>query len=185
MFLLKPHVTGPTGQVTSPDVIVDRVFLDGLATPLHRLTHGVWQATVEPVAAAYAVMALGAGPLVLPVVVLSSGPIVVARQAWRLANFEAHAGEVTLNGVPLARIGTPSALIAQAAGLGKELPRGHLLVRTLPGASQTAELVDPRLGRTLAHAVMANVQDTDQRDSAQAQGRYAVGPTRKDVTHYI
>jgi hypothetical protein len=188
LFLLKPHVVGAAGQVTTPDIIVDCVFLDGAAVPVHRLTHDAWlqAAADETSAAACAVMALGGGPLMLPVVVLGSGPIVVARRAWRMAHFEAHAGEVTLNGVPLAALGLPSALLAHtASAAGSSLPRSHLLVRTLPGQTRTAELADPKLGRTLSHSVEIAPPAADRWDGGRPKGRYAVGPTRKDVPHFI
>jgi len=188
LFLLKPHVFGAAGQVTTPDVIVDRVVLDGTAVPVQRLTHDAWQQAVadEASAAACAVMALGGGSLVLPAVVLGCGPIVVARLAWRVAHFVAHAGEVTLNGVPLADLGLPSALFAEtASAAGRGLPRGHLLVRTLPGQTRTAELADPELRRTLAHAVVIEPLAANRWDGGGPKGRYAIGPTRKEVPHFI
>jgi hypothetical protein len=188
LFLLRPHVFGAAGQVTTPDVIVDRVVLDGAAVPVQRLTHDAWlQAPADEASvAACAVMALGGGSLLLPAVVLGDGPIVVARRAWRVSHFMTHAGEVTLNGVPLADLGLPSALITEAAGVaGRGLPRGHLLVRALAGQMRTAELADPKLGRTLAHAVVIEPLAADRWDGGGPKGRYAVGPTRKEVLHFI
>ena len=67
MFLLKPHVTGAEGQVTSPDVIVDRLVVDGAPRSLALLTHNAWHETDETAEAGYGIMALGGGALILPV----------------------------------------------------------------------------------------------------------------------
>lgn len=187
MFLLKPHVVGPAGQVTSPDVIVDRVLLNGSAVPVQRVTHDAWlqHDAGDTSTAGYAVMALGGGPLVLPVVVLASGPIVVARRAWRLANFEAHAESVTLNGVALSVLGAPATLIAAVAGPSAMAPRGYLFIRTLSGQAHSATLEDSTLGRRLEHAVVFEPLAAQRWAGGSPTPRYAIGPTKKDVPHFI
>lgn len=187
LFLLKPHVVGPEGNVTSPDVIVDRLFLDDAPVPVNRVTHDAWhqRGPGETAQGAYAVMALGGGALILPAVVVGSGPVVVARMAWRLSNLDAHVGEVTLNGTPLAEIGLPAAMIEAAGGSGDALPRGYLLVRTAPGDTAEAELQDPRLQRSLTHRVVFEDVTHDRWGAARPKPRYSVGPTQKEVPHYI
>ena len=38
LFLYKPHVEGPEGNVTTPDIVIDRVFVGSTPTPLTVLT---------------------------------------------------------------------------------------------------------------------------------------------------
>ena len=187
LFVLKPHVTGPEGNVTSPDVIVDKLFVDGQAAPLARLTHEAWQevASGETTQPAYEIMALGGGALILPTIVLSSGIVVVSRQAWRLNNLEAHMGEVTLNGQTLDDIGSPECLIAEAGGTNDALPRGFMLVKTSQMQAQETLLDDPKLNRSLTHSVVLQDIATDPWGGLRPKPRYSVGPTQKDVAHFI
>ena len=188
MFLLKPHVTGPEGQITSPDVIVDKLFVNGEMRPLALLTHECWQqasADTKMAQAGYGIMALGGGALILPVLELASGLVIASRQAWRLNNLDGHIAEVTLNATPLADIGLPQQLIEAAGGTGDALPRGYLLVRTMEGAALSAALEDPKLERRLEHSVHLEDMGTDRWGSARPRPRYSVGPTQKDVPHYI
>ena len=99
MFLLKPHVTGREGQVTSPDVIVDAVLVDGEQRPTVCVTHECWQQAARDIdlRPAYCIMALGGGALILPGVTLSTGLVIVSRQAWRLAHVDDHIDQITLN----------------------------------------------------------------------------------------
>ncbi|MEX0283214.1 MAG: hypothetical protein AB3N23_01240 [Paracoccaceae bacterium] len=191
MFLLKPHVTGPKGQITTPDIVVDCLIVDGQKRALGLLTHDAWQG-VEPDAkaqAGYGVMALGGGALILPVLVLSNGFVVAARCAWRLNNLDDHIGEVTLNGAGLSEVGLPSALIAQVGAKGDALPRGFLLVQTsgeaLSGPVVTATLSDPKLDRSLTHNLHLTSVEQDRWGDARPQPRYSVGPTQKEVPHFI
>ena len=187
MFLLKPHVTGAEGQVTTPDIIVDRLQVDGEARALGFLTHECWQSAGDDAVAwpAYCVMALGGGALILPGSVLSNGFVIAARQAWRLGNLDRHIGEVTLNGVPLGDVGLPLSMIEAAGGAGDALPRGFLLVRTTRATGDTAVLSDPVLGRELSHRLHLEPLDEDRWGDARPRPRYSVGPTQKEVPHYI
>ena len=187
MFLLKPHVAGPGGQVTTPDVIVDYLEVDGERRPLRFLTHECWQQADKDTAArpAYCVMALGGGALILPGSVLSNGFVVVARQAWRLGNLDGHAGDVTLNGTPFRDLGLPADMIEAAGGTGDALPRGFLLVRTAAATGITAVLSDRVLGRKLSHRLHLDSLDRDRWGDARPRPRYSVGPTQKEVPHYI
>ncbi len=187
MFLLKPHVMGLEGQVTTPDVIVDHLQVDGKMRSPGFLTHECWQqveggAVARP---AYCVMALGGGALILPCSVLSNGFVVVARQAWRLANLDGYIGEVALNGAPLKDVGLPSGLIEAAGGDGDALPRGFLLARTAGMTGGTAVLSDRVLGRELSLGLCLDPIDEDRWGDARPRPRYSVGPTQKEVPHYI
>jgi hypothetical protein len=183
LFLLKPHITGPGGEVTSPDVIVDQIVLDADQVALHRLTHEAWQQCAEGASAraAYALMALGGGTLLLPAVVFDCGPIVAARCAWRLSALADHLAQVTLNGVPLPEIGAACAPATSIAAM----PRGRLVVQTVVGQAASAVLEDHKLARVLSHKVVIESLGSDRWGPTGPEGRYSVGPTRKDVQHYI
>ena len=91
-FLFKPHVDGPKG-ITSPDLIVDYLLVDGVATPVSQLTMAL---ELQVVAKgehypACALVAAGAGPLLSPALVLADGHVGIGRYAWRLAMIAAHA----------------------------------------------------------------------------------------------
>ena len=153
MFLYKPHVVGPEGAVTSPDVIVDHALIDGARLPLAQLTMAAWlqSAEEETARAAYAVMALGGGALLAPAVVLSGDTVSIARAAWRLNNLDGRIGQVTLNGQPLPKIGLPAGMITAAGGKGDVLPRGFLLIQTSDHSSWNATLIDAAVDRKLDH----------------------------------
>ena len=186
LYLLKPHVVGPDGNVTTPDIVVDRVFVDGIAQPINQVTHECWQqvATGTTGRSAYAVMALGGGALILPAVVLSSGQIVVARMAWRLNNLDGHVDTVMLNGTSLADIELPASVIEAGGGVNDALPRGYLLVRTSAEGDE-AKLTDPKLARELAHKVTLQPTDGDRWGDKRPRPRYSVGPMKKEVSHFI
>lgn len=187
LFLLKPHVIGPEGNITTPDIVVDRLFVDGAVRPVGLVTHDCWQqAPAEDTAqGAYVLMALGGGALILPCVVLGSGAVIVARKAWRLNNLDGHVGKVSLNGTSLAEIGVPEVEIAAAGGTGDTLPRGYLMVRTATGNTTKAVLEDPGLGRKLAHRVVLEDVAGDRWGGGRPKPRYSVGPMMKEVPHFI
>ena len=186
LFLFKPHVTGPDGDVTSPDIVIDQVLVDGRPRPVSRLTMEAWQqGTVSTAQAAYAIMALGGGALILPAVVLHSGLVVLARGAWRLNNLDGHIERVTLSDTPLSRVGLPETMITAAGGQGDALPRGLMLVRTAPGETLEAVLDDPVKNRSLCHRVVVEPLGHDRWGDARPRPRYSVGPTQKDVKHFI
>ncbi|MDE0697616.1 MAG: hypothetical protein OXH76_17485 [Boseongicola sp.] len=187
MFILKPHVTGPAGQITTPDIVVDCLLVDGTRRSLGLLTHDCWQeigarASARP---AYALMALGGGALILPALVISNGLVVAARAAWRLNNLDGHVGDVMLNGIALSDLEPPSDLVAAAGGAEDALPRGFMLVRTLEAAATEVILADPALGRELRHTVHLQSLEADRWGDARPKPRYSVGPTQKEVPHFI
>ena len=187
MFLYKPHVVGPEGAVTSPDVIVDHALIDGARLPLAQLTMAAWlqSAEEETARAAYAVMALGGGALLAPAVVLSDVTVSIARVAWRLNNLHGRIGQVTLNGEPLNDIGLPADMITAGGGEGDALPRGFLLIRTSDHSSWNATLIDAAGDSRLDHKVYSVSTSEDRWGDARPRPRYSVGPTKRDVTHYI
>ena len=185
-FLYKPHVVGRAEIVTSPDVIIDHLFVDRRMRPVGLLSSEAWLQVEgeETSQAAYAIVALGGGALIGPAVVLGSGTVAIARKAWRLSYLDGHAERVALNGKTLADAGTPADQIEAAAGSGDALPRGFLLVRTVEGNVRSAELVDPVLGRSLSHRVVLEQMETDRWGEDRPAPRYSVGPTGKDVQHF-
>ena len=187
MFLFKPHVVGPKGNITTPDVIVDCLIVDNHRRAIGLLTCECWQQVDAGTSAtpAYALMALGGGALISPALCLSSGWVVVARKAWRLANLEGHSGTLKLNGQALAEIDAPEQLIVSAGGTGDVLPRGYMVVRTVNASSTDVQMEDPVLNRTLSHRVVFTLLDEDRWGNDRPRPRYSVGPTTRDVTHFI
>lgn len=186
-FLFKPHVVGPEGSTTTPDIMVDRVFLNGDLRPVNSLSSECWQQVGARVAAdaAYAIIALGGGALIAPALVLQDDPVVVARKAWRLNNLDGHIGDVTLNGTRLEELDLPATIIERAGGTGDTLPRGYMMLCSKPGDTRDAELADPVRQRSLSHRVVFEPMDQDRWGADRPKPRYSVGPTQKDVQHFI
>lgn len=187
LFLFKPHVEGPEGQVTTPDIVIDRVFVDGGLRSVNTLTSETYfqteaDAVVTP---AIAVTALGGGALIGPAAVLGSGFICAGRRAWRLNNLDDHIAKITLNGASLADIGLPSDLIASAGGSGDTLPRGYMLLKTAKNAANEITLSDGLMKRELSLRIVAAPAEHDRWGDARPKPRYSVGPTQKDVQHFI
>jgi len=186
-FLFKPHVAGPQGNITTPDIAIDRLFVNGAPKPLNDLTSEIsHQVEGEDTAvAAYAVTALGGGALLSPAIVLSSGLLVVARKAWRLNNLDGTIGAVTLNGEALDRVGLPADAIVQAGGDGDALPRGYMVMRTGGPTTDQAELKDAARDRALDLKVILEDVGDDRWGPDRPKPRYAIGPTMKEIPHFI
>lgn len=187
LFLFKPHVVGSQDNITTPDVIVDHVYLDGALKPVHLLTCDTYlqSAPGETVRPAFVITALGGGALIGPAAVLSSGSICLARKAWRLNNLDGHVADVTLNSAPLASLTMPSDLIEQVGGTGDTLPRGIQLICTAKEASTVVEMHDPKRQRRLTHKVMLEPMSQDRWQGHRPRPRYSVGPMMKDVPHFL
>ena len=186
LFLYKPHIAGPSDDVTSPDIVIDHLYVDGAKRTLAMLTSETWQQiSGESAQAAYAVTALGGGAILSPASVLRSGIVVLSRGAWRLNNLDGHIAQVTLNDVALAEIGLPAALIERVGGSGDVLPRGFVLIQTASGTTLQAVLDDPVKSRRLEHRIVAEDLAQDRWGKTRPRPRYSVGPTQKDVDHYI
>lgn len=187
LVLLKPHVVRREGDITTPDIIVDHLFIDFEPAPVNRITHEIWQQVPTDETApraSYGVMALGGGALILPVLVLASGAVVVARKAWRLNDLDRHIAWVELNELNLGKIGLPGDLIEYAGGSGDEMPRGYFFVQTAK-FSHIASLYDPVLARRLEHRVVLERTDFDRWGDGRPLARYSIGPTQKEITHFI
>ncbi len=161
--------------------------MNGAPKPLNVLTSEISNQVegADTAVAAYAVTALGGGTLLSPTIYLSSGRLVVARKAWRLKNLDGHIGDVMLNGEALNRIGLPADAIVQAGGEGDTLPRGCMVIRTGKPTTVQAELTDSKLDRTLDLKVILEDVGDDRWGPDRPKPRYSVGPTMKDVTHFI
>jgi len=187
MILAKPHITGPDGQVTSPDVIVDRLVLDGTPHPVALVTNAAWQ-PIRPGAetrAGYALVAIGGGPLLMPFVSVDQGLVVLSRQAWRLRTLSEHLDHITLNGAALSTVAPVDTALQAGGGSEADLPRGVMVACTTPEAMTTAELRDPVWNRSILHRLHAEPIDHDRWGGTTPTPRYSVGPTQKDVQHYI
>ena len=177
-FLFKPHIEGPKGLITTPDVIIDRLFisvdsdLTPTSTSLLTSAYSQQSSKSERDAPLYALSSLGAGIIISPGATLSNGPINIARKGWRLNNLA----------------GTPEILINQIGGCGDRMPRG-LMVVCLGSWRQAnknfgVKLVDPILGRTLKHQLIFEDVTID-RWKFRPVPRYSIGPTQREIKHYI
>ena len=186
LFLFKPHIENLVGNVTSPDVVVDRVFVGTTEKPINRLTSDIAQSVEreDTARAAYALSAVGGGLLISPAILLSSGTTVIARRAWRWKHLEDHAGNVTLNGATLDDLGPPERLIRDLGGSGGLLPRGYMVIQ--PGSEgDIATLHDGVLDRQLTHRVILQPVGSDHWRDERPLPRYSIGPTQKEIRHYI
>lgn len=211
--LYRPHVAGPENNVTTPDIIVDRVSVlaDGerAFVPVHRLfSHVDLQVLAGSfeITPAYAIVAAGGGALLsLAALVRCSGEplaraeIVIARSAWRLRNVIGHFGALLLSvragtrteEIALSQLTQPAEIASHDGGEEPALPRGVVALcaaqRTAAIAAAPAEawlrLADPTMGRALAHRTAFASVNADPWDRRPLP-RYTVGPVG-DVQHYI
>jgi hypothetical protein len=187
LFLFKPHVEGPEGNITTPDIVIDRVFVNGAPKTINLISTETYHQVDEgePAYPAYGITALGGGAVISPAVLLGSGRICLARTAWRLNNLNGNVGEVTLNGQSLAALRLPADLIEAAGGEGDTLPRGYLLICVAEETSAQAVLGDRARGRELSHRLTLSLISEDRWGDVRPKPRYSVGPMMKEVQHYI
>ena len=187
LFLFRPHVEGPEGNITTPDVVIDRVFVNGAPKSINLVSTESYHQVDESEFAlpAYGITALGGGALISPVVILGSGRICLARMAWRLNNLNGNVGAVTLNGQSLAALRSPADLIEAAGGEGDTLPRGYLLICVAGEADTQATLVDPTRKRELRHRLKLSLISDDRWGGTRPMPRYSVGPMMKEIPHFI
>ena len=93
-----------------------------------------------------------------------------------------------LNETALTDLSSPEILINQIGGCGDRMPRG-LMVVCLGSWRQAnknfvVELVDPTLSRALTHQVIFEDVTTDRWKSRPVP-RYSIGPTQREIKHYI
>lgn len=189
LFLFRPHIENDKGQITTPDVVVDRVYLDDGWRPVgllsSELSHQAGSAAEAR--SAYAVTALGGGAIISPMVVLGTGIMVAARTAWRLSSITDRSGELALNGTGVDSLISPARLIERAGGANGTLPRGVMAV-CIGSHGETAELRfsdadgDPR---SISCTVDLELPGADRWERSAPRPRYSVGPTQKDVPHFI
>jgi len=186
LFLFKPHVVGPKGDITTPDIIVDRLYVDGKLKSLNSLSSETYQ-LIEPgetCRPAYAITAAGAGALISPATLIGLSRICIARKSWRLQNLNGHTGTVTLNGIKLETLRLPSDLIEATGGSGDTMPRGYLLICSSSEESTEAILNDQKRGRKLVNRMSLSSVEDDPWGGKRPNSRYSVGPMIKEVEHY-
>ena len=189
LFLFRPHIENDRGQVTTPDVVVDRVYLDGGWKPVNLLSSDLFHqaASAPETRSAYAVTALGGGAIISPMVVLGTGVMAAGRTAWRLSSLIERASDLILNGIGVDSLVPPASLVERAGGTNGVLPRGVMAVCTGPHG-ETATLrfsdTDGRL-RSISCSVVVELPGADRWAGSAPPPRYSVGPTQKEVPHFI
>ena len=211
--LFRPHVAGGENQVTTPDVLIDRVAIECGGTshyaPVQRVTTRVavqalpGDLTLVP---ACALIAAGGGVLVGLAALVhgcddrpATADVLLARSAWRLRNLAPHFRSLEMRfdtgdssrRVRLSEMAQPSDLLSRAGDGELVLPRGVAIVCGSPALARTvrapttftSRLSDERLGRRLTHSVELRSVD-DEPWPERPPPRYAVGPVG-EVKHYI
>ena len=212
-FLYKPHVAGPEDNITTPDIVIDRVSMmvdrDHFYVPVHRLTSDVELQVLHgdiEVTPAYAFVACGGGTLLsLAALVrqagdpLSKADRLIARRAWRLRNLVDHfaalvlsaAGGTGSKSVTLAGETQPADVMSESPDGELALSRGLAVLCAVPAATVTTsapaetkvQLTDEARHRGLSHTADFVSVDVDRWDERPLP-RYTVGPVG-DVQHYI
>ena len=212
-FLYRPHITGPENNVTTPDVMVDRVSLlndeEKCFVPVHRLSSSTELQSVTDNAAitpTYALIACGGGVILgLGCLVGESGDplrtadLLMSRSAWRLSNVIRHFKslhiDVSTRGgdstVPLSDLPKSVDLVSQIAGNELALPRGIMLLIAESSSTKVVsvpakvdlQLVDDRLNRHLKQSIDL-VSTASDPWPERPLPRYTVGPVG-EVKHYI
>jgi hypothetical protein len=187
LFLFKPHVVGSEDNITTPDIVIDLVYVDGKVRSVNNLTSETYLQIDEGETShpAFVLTALGGGALIGPAAVLSSGRVCLARKAWRLNNLDGQIAEITLNGTALSALRLPAELIEQAGGNDDTLPLGVQLICTLPDEGTTAVLADAKRGRELTHNMVVTAAASDRWVGKRPKPRYSVGPMMKEVQHFL
>ena len=211
--LFRPHVAGGENQITTPDVVIDRVAIECDDTshyaPVQRVTTRVAVQALPGdliLVPAYALIAAGGGALVgLAALVhgrddrLATADVFLARRAWRLRSLAPHfrSLEMSLDAgdssrrVRVSELEQPSDLLSRTEGGELVLPRGTAVVCCSTALARTVRapftftnrLSDEKLARCLAHSVELRSVDEEPWPERPLP-RYAVGPVG-DVKHYI
>ena len=211
--LYRPHVTGPENQITTPDIVIDRILLvnerDQGYLPVHRLVCDsvlqVFPGEID-ITPAYTLVTAGGGVLFgFAALIRQTGEslaradVLVARSAWRFRNLSDHCASVQLglkagsseSSIWLDRLAQPDDIMKQRDGDKLALPRGILALCAAPDASVTCrppadvtvQLADAKLDRSLTNKVGLTSVDSDRWDERPLP-RYTVGPVG-EVQHYI
>lgn len=211
-LLYRPHVVGPEDDITTPDVVLDRLAVwesdERHLVPVHRVTQAAEVQALEEVRVtpAYALLGCGGGPLLSIAAIvrttgqaLTTADVLLSRSAWRLRNvlpqFETLKLQLQIgNDNEATTIGAGPKLTTlsdQPGGSEPAIPRGILEVCATP--SMTIEtsapcviqlaLSDSTRNRTIGHITTLESIASDRWESRPLP-RYTVGPVG-DVKHYI
>ena len=193
-FLYKPHVEGSTGQITTPDVLIDRAFFykppELIPTSTNLLTSRYSQQAItgNRIAPFYALTSLGGGLIISLGAALEDGPVNLARKAWRFSTVVGHSEKLTLNGLPLHKLAVPEDAIIEVQGVNNKMPRGVAIICLGAWTQLTEffgiELRDPILNRSLQHKISLETAGKDQWPY-RPMARYSTGPTQRKVEDYI
>ena len=153
-FLYRPHIAGPSNNITTPDIIIDRVAIHSNNTaqlvPTNQLSSQVEiQLTNAPLEAApcYVLVAAGGGVLFSTGVIIKtsgnsigSAQMLVSRSAWRFSNLSKHLSTLELaiySGTPadpgvrgkqaIGELYEPVDIMEQISGNRDALPRGTMV----------------------------------------------------------
>lgn len=203
-FLTRPHVENAKGDVTTPDILIDRLFVfSGEASaprPLVGLSHDIEAQTEQAgisVTPAILLFAAGAGTLVSPALSLIDGRLLLARKAWRMRYLENGFSALRLrmndDEISLDEIGSYLGVVSSIPGGRLEhLPRGigvvvkaeKLEARSVPSSREVVELIDTRSKGRLRHWVDMIDITRDSWEHRPAPD-YATGPQNMGVKHYV
>lgn len=212
-FVYRPHIAGPENNITTPDILIERVFLnagnDFIGIPVHRimtraeLQRGKTELLLTP---AYALISLGGGTLITAATVIrekgqspASAEVLMPRQAWRLGNVLDHMENLDVSiccegrcvqQVNCAEVG-PDLAVAPLCDSAERMPRGVAVLCAPTDASFilagsatiSVTLHDKTKQRELTHNQRYTHLDED-RWRARPLPRYTVGPVG-EVKHYI
>lgn len=210
--LYKPHVTNADGDVTTPDLMVDRVeiYVAGSMTlmPVHRLTPDVELQTPAGnlnVTPAIVLISAGGGSLLSVAAIvrpcdcsLYSADVLISRTSWRLRHLRDRLQTLSMElEIPNHRESTKISAILDGAPVVQEaddesaLARGvmqiyaadALTVTTRAPAAISVALTDPNSDRPLSCRVQLVPVDSTHWQERPAS-RYTTGPV-EEVKHYI
>jgi hypothetical protein len=210
MFLFKPHVTGPENNITTPDVLIDRVAVtddDNLnRVPCQRVTseQQIQVTAGAYLQAAFTLVAAGGGVLFCPTLLVTAtsdqttiSDIVLPRYAWRLKNFSREKSALTAmftlaSNVEQIVVKMKSInWLTQSRGINNELARGVAIScaigerQAFSNTNQLARLsfTDEEQARSLEQATNLQLVDLDAWPDRPLP-RYSVGPVNT-TKHYI
>lgn len=173
IFLFRPHIDGPVG-ITTPDLIIDRLWVDNQATATNLLTHNsFWQSADDTTATcALALTEAGAGTLISPALIMPNGQICIARRAWRWKYIDT----LTANGHAI-----DTSVKQQCEALSSNLKRCQMGIITLPEQANQLTLGwgDKQLDHKLHIELLADLVEETEKP------RYSVGPMRHPVDHFV
>lgn len=163
-FVYKPHVVGPKNNITTPDIVIDRVSVlvdtDPYRVPIQRLSSSAELQTVKGellITPTYVLAAAGAGVLIAPGALVrgadhpaNTADLIVARMAWRLKNLVAHFSSVKLAAtienagdvgkperISDSGLTDPEQILRHTGGYDDDLPRGIMVFCAAPQLSFT------------------------------------------------